>query len=96
MDLSLKNSYFGGNHHPEILAAMIRGDHYYIILFIVYTDCGLPSVDTEKMLVSFSPTIVVNTVTFASELQLTALSPNGGIMFMTSTELDEAETSILH
>ncbi len=52
-------------------------------------------VDAEKALVSFTPTIVVNKVTFASELQLTASSPNG-IMFMTSTELDEAETSILH
>ncbi len=49
-------------------------------------------VDVEKALASFTPTIVVNKVTFASEEQLTALSPNG-VMFMT---LDEAETSILH
>ncbi len=55
----------------------------------------LPSVDTMKLLVSFTPTIVVNKVTLATELQLTALSPNG-IMFMTSKELDVAETSILH
>ncbi len=52
-------------------------------------------VDVEKALASFTPTIVVNKVTFASEEQLIALSPNG-VMFMTSTELDEAETSILH